>query len=225
MPTYLITGASRGIGAELVRQLAARNDTVLAGVRRPGALPRHPNIRELQLDVADPASVAALPAALANQPIDVLINNAGVTSDVKSVADLTYEELERVFRINAVAPMIVTRALLPNLRAGRARKIINISSIMGSLTDAASKPDAKSYAYRASKSCLNMLTICLANELRKDGFACAALHPGWVQTDMGGQGAHLSPEESVRGLLRVIDSLTVAHTGAYLDHTGRRMDW
>jgi NAD(P)-dependent dehydrogenase (short-subunit alcohol dehydrogenase family) len=177
------------------------------------------------LDVADPGSVEALPRTMGGRPLDVLINNAGVTSDVKSVEELTYEELERVFRINAVAPMVVTRAVLPGLRAGQQKKVINISSIMGSLTDAASKPDAKSYAYRASKSCLNMLTVCLANELRPAGFCCVAMHPGWVQTDMGGAGATLTAEASVRGMLAVIDGLSVAQTGWALDYRGERMAW
>jgi len=223
MATYLVTGAGRGIGHELVRQLAARGEQVFAGVRRPGGFGA--GVKEVMLEVSDPASVEGLGRMMAGQAIDVLINNAGVTSDVKGVEQLTYEELERVFRINSVAPMMVTRAVLPGLRAGRGKKIVNVSSVMGSLTNAAATPDAKSYAYRASKSCLNMLTVCLGNELRGEGFSCVAMHPGWVKTDMGGAGAALTAEESVRGMLKVIDGLTVAQTGAYVDYAGRKMEW
>jgi NAD(P)-dependent dehydrogenase (short-subunit alcohol dehydrogenase family) len=223
MTTYLITGAGRGIGQEFVRQLLERGETVLAAARDTSRLPV--GVTALELDVSDGASIEAMAKAVAGRPVDVLINNAGVNSPVKSLEELTAGELERVYRINVVGPMMVTRALLPSLRAGRRRVVVNISSMMGSLSDAASKPNAKSYAYRSSKSALNMLTVCMANELRPEGFTCVAVHPGWVRTDMGGNEAPLTVSESVSAMLKTIESLTPERTGAFIERDGRTIAW
>jgi NAD(P)-dependent dehydrogenase (short-subunit alcohol dehydrogenase family) len=222
--TYLVTGANRGLGLEFARQLAARGDTVLATARdraRAGDLAAT-KARVFALDAADERSIAALPAALANQPIDVLINNAGVSADDKSIAQATGKEMETVFRVNAFAPVLVSNALLANLRAGRRRLIVNITSQLGSLTN---YTGGWSYAYCASKAALNMFTRAMAAELKNDGITCVALHPGWVQTDMGGPNAPLQPEESVRSMLKVIDSLGAASSGRFLNYDGKPIDW
>src|SRR5690606_22411454 len=134
-------------------------------------------------------------------PIDVLINNAGVSSAGKKLESLDAAELQHVMMVNAIAPVLVARALLPNLRAGRRRLIVNITSQLGSI---ANNTGGSSYGYRASKAALNMLTRSMANELRGEGFTCIAVHPGWVKTDMGGEEAPLAPEESARDLLALI---------------------
>ena len=225
MATYLVTGSSRGIGLEFVRQLTARGDTVLAAARQSSAVPPGRGVTPLRLDVTNAGDLAELARTVAGRPIDVLINNAGVSGVAKKLADLTSEELERVWRINSIAPLMVTRALLPNLRAGGQKKVINISSKMGSLTNAANTMDATSYSYRSSKSVLNMLTVCLANELRGEGLTCVSVHPGWVKTDMGGKEAPLSPQDSVAAMVKTIDALRPERTGEFIERDGRTIEW
>src|SRR5262249_23044296 len=159
--------------------------------------------------------------AVAGQPIDVLVNNAGVSSKAKRLGDLTADELQRVFAVNATGPVILAAALLPNLRAGSQRKVINISTQMGSIAlNSPPNSGGASYGYRSSKAALNMLTASMANELRPDGFTCIALHPGWVRTDMGGSGAPLGAPESISSMLKLIDSLRPEQSGAFLDLNG-----
>src|SRR5262249_36629772 len=154
------------------------------------------------LDVADPASIERLTDHVKDRTIDVLINNAGVSSKSNSVEKLDPEDLHQAFAVNAIGPMLVTRALLKNLRAGQRKTVFNITSQLGSI---ANNRGGSSYGYRGSKAALNMMTVCLANELRKDGFTCVVAHPGWVQTDMGGPNAPIKPEESIAALLKPID--------------------
>jgi NAD(P)-dependent dehydrogenase (short-subunit alcohol dehydrogenase family) len=221
---YLVTGATRGIGLEFVRQLCARGETVFGtarDTRRAGDLAALP-AKVLTLEVADEGSIAGLPAQLGGQSIDVLINNAGVSGGDKSIVDVSGSKLGEVFRVNSFAPVLVSRALLPNLRSAGRRLIINITSQLGSLTNYTS---GWSYSYCASKTALNMFTRAMAAELKGDGFTCVALHPGWVQTDMGGPGAPLAPEASVRSMLKVIDSLGPEATGRYLNYDGKPIAW
>jgi NAD(P)-dependent dehydrogenase (short-subunit alcohol dehydrogenase family) len=203
MSTWLVTGASRGIGLEMVRQLAARGDTAIATARRPeaaGAL-RDLGVKVLPVDVADDASVRGMRELLGDTPIDVLVNNAG---------------------INTLGPMRVTQAVLPNLRAGAGKKIAHVTSLMGSIADNSS---GGAYAYRASKAALNMFNKNLALELGRDGFICVVLNPGWVKTDLGGEHAPLAVADSVRGLLRVLDDVVAADNGTFINHDGRRLPW
>jgi NAD(P)-dependent dehydrogenase (short-subunit alcohol dehydrogenase family) len=222
--TFFITGANRGIGLEFARRLASRGDRVLAASRRPdeAAELRATGATLFPLDVADDASLGALPGLVKGEAIDILINNAGVAGEGKSVETLDSADLARVFRANAFGPLLVTRALLPNLRAGARKAVVNITSQLGSI---ANNTGGSSYAYRGSKAALNMLTVCLSNELKGEGFTCIAIHPGWVQTDMGGAGATLTPEQSVASLIRVIDALEPGMTGRYLNYDGKPLPW
>jgi NAD(P)-dependent dehydrogenase (short-subunit alcohol dehydrogenase family) len=224
MPTYFVTGASRGLGIEFVRQLGARGDTVLAAVRGRASDEALAGMgaRVVPMDVSDSGSIEAAAKELGGQAVDVLINNAGVNAEAKRLVDLEVGELEDVFRINAIAPLLVAKGLLPCLKAGTQKKIVNISSDMGSI---AHNAGGSSYAYRGSKAALNMLSKCMANELRGDGFICIALDPGWVKTDMGGQGAPLTARESISMMLTVIDGLTPGQSGHYLDLHGRMVPW
>ena len=129
------------------------------------------------------------------------------------------------FRVNALGPLLLTRALLQNLRAGDRRLVVNVSTNLASLSRTGTEDAAGWYAYRASKAALNMMTRCLAAELAPEGFACVALHPGWVRTDMGGAGAPLSVEESVRGMRAVIEDLDMARSGGFRDYTGAELPW
>lgn len=228
---YAITGASRGLGLELVRQLLNRGDSVEAGVRAPSGA-RHlqeltrgaeGRLRLHALDISDPGSVDAFAAAVGQaRPLDVLINNAGVYGKDEALEELDYESMAHTFAINTLGPLRLTVALLPALRRGSARRIIHISSLMGSIGD---NRMGGAYAYRISKAALNMVMRNMHVELHAEGFVTVALHPGWVRTDMGGPQAPLRPEQSVRGMLDVIDRLRAEDGGRFFNHEGTELPW
>lgn len=227
--TYLVTGANRGLGLEFARQLSARGGTVIATTRDPakGEELRHlgDRVKVVQLDVADPANVADLPARIGDAGaggIDVLINNAGVSGTSKSVAELDAAELSRVFMVNAIAPMLVTKAVLPLLQKGGKKTVFNITSQLGSI---ANNTGGSTYSYRGSKAALNQLTKCLSNELAGQGFTCVVVHPGWVQTDMGGPKAPLTPPEAVAHMIKTLDGLTTRDNGRFLNYDGTGLPW
>ncbi|WVT75908.1 SDR family oxidoreductase (plasmid) [Sinorhizobium chiapasense] len=221
-PTVLITGASRGLGAELARLYAEDGWRVIACQRGP--VP--PDARDrLSLDVADPASIDALGRALPGVAIDVLINNAAVRGDIGGLATLDTDGFLDVMRVNALAPLLLTRALLSNLRASERRVVANISSRAGSLAEGTLDDDDGDYGYRCSKAALNMATIKLAQDLKSDGISVVSLHPGWVQTDMGGSDAVVSVAESAAGLKAIIDKTDLADSGSFRAYDGRRVSW
>lgn len=227
MTTYLITGGNRGIGLELVKQLRARGDTVITTTRTGSdADLAAAGARVVQLEVSDEDSIAALGRTLADTPnvtpIDVLINNAGVGSEASTLKDQSFDELSRVFTINAFAPILLAKACLPSLRAGQRRVVMNVSSQLASI---ATNNGGSSYPYRGSKTALNQLTMCLANELRPDNFCCVSVHPGWVRTDMGGPKAPMLPPDSARHLIALADRLTPADSGKFLNYDGATMQW
>ncbi len=222
--TYVVTGANRGIGLELARQLLERGDAVVATTRRleQAAQLRSLGVRVEVLDVASAASVRAFAGELAGAPVDVLINNAGVAPETRGLAELDCEGLLEAFSINSVGALRVTQALLPNLRAARRRQVFNLSSQLASIGDNAS---GGYYAYRASKAALNMLTRTLALELAGKGFTCVAVNPGWVRTRMGGASAPLPVAESAAGMLALFDRLTVRDSGGFFSWDGARVAW
>ncbi len=224
---FVVTGANRGIGLEFVKQLTERGEEVDAAARDPDdaaelrALVR-PGVRLSihRLDVVDDPSVHSFAEALPPGPVDVLVNNAGV-SGVKGGEAIDPEDILRVFDVNAAGTLRVVRALLPRLRAGKTRKIVNLTSQLGSIADAT----GGRYAYRLSKAALNMATRLLAEDLRGEGFLTVALHPGWVQTRMGGSAAPVPPEQSIRGMLRIVDGLRPEQSGRVFDFQGRELPW
>jgi NAD(P)-dependent dehydrogenase (short-subunit alcohol dehydrogenase family) len=222
--TYLVTGANRGIGLAFSQALAARGDRVVATARRPEKARdlAKLSLRLERLDVADETSVARLARNLSGEPLDVLINNAGIGDDGPSFDKLSMADLERFFRVNALGPAAVAQALLPNLRSGKRRTIVNLSSSLASISD---NDSGGWIAYRISKAALDQLTRTVAAELKRERFICVAISPGWVRTDMGGPGATLSPEDSVAAMLRVIDRLTPKDTGRFLDRHGKDRPW
>ena len=226
MTTYLITGANRGLGLEFARQLSTRKDDtrILATAREPE---KAVDLQRLvhavyPLDVADPKSIEKLADHVKDQPIDVLINNAGVSSKTNSIATLDPEDMRVAFAVNAIGPLLVTKAVLKNLEAGQRKTVFNITSQLGSI---ANNKGGSSYAYRGSKAALNQMSVCLANEKRKDGFICVVVHPGWVQTDMGGPNATLKPEESIAAMIKLLDGLKAEDSGKFFNYDGKPMPW
>ncbi|MBF9233614.1 SDR family oxidoreductase [Microvirga alba] len=223
MGTYLITGIGRGIGQELTRILLSRGDRVIGTVRDPGQVPaeweafvKNGRLELLKLDVRDEASIADA-ASRVNEPVDVLINNAGIIGpDRQSTLNMDFEGFLDTLRVNTLGPLRVVQAFLPQLRRSPQAKIVTISSRMGSLSYA--KSDR--IAYRASKAAVNKVMQGLATDLAVDGIAAIAVHPGWVQTDMGGSGADISVQQSAAGLVKLVDRLTLKETGGFFDWQG-----
>lgn len=222
--TYVVTACNRGLGLEFARQLSGRGDRVIATARDLGSAPELAalDVETFALDVADAASVERFGEAMSSASIDVLLNNAGVGVGSKPFESVDFTEMEEFFAINTLGALRVFRALLPGLRAGSGKKVVNMTSRMGSISDNSS---GAAYSYRTSKAALNMATRSLAIDYRAEGFICVVLHPGWVATDMGGAGAPLRPEDSVSGLLWVIDGLQPADSGEHIDFTGTRVPW
>jgi NAD(P)-dependent dehydrogenase (short-subunit alcohol dehydrogenase family) len=224
--TVLITGANRGLGLEFSRQYAADGWRVIACCRTPGNAPELKKlggkIEVRALDVASQESIRHLAKALAGTPIDVLINNAGIHGDRRPFGETDVALWKRIFEVNTIAPIQVLAALLDNVIASAQKKVANISSKVGSIGDG---PSGGSYAYRTSKTALNMAMVNAAHELRNHGITILLLHPGWVQTDMGGPSAPVTIEQSITGMRRVIDKATQAETGHFYDYTGRQLPW
>jgi len=219
MPTVLITGANRGIGLEFARQYRADGWQVIAAARAPEKATelQATGARVEALDTADPDSIKALASRLAGDVIDVLIANAGVYPHGLDAAGWA-----GAFATNCIGPTLLAQALLPNLRSGGLRRMVAITSLMGSITD---NNSGGSIAYRSSKAALNAAWHSLAIDLRPEGVIAAVLHPGWVQTDMGGRGAPIDPQTSVSGLRQVIAGLTPEQSGGFFNYDGQRLPW
>lgn len=220
----LVTGANRGLGLAFAKLYAKRGDKVFATVRNIHAAPD-----ELKavasvhaLEVTDDASITRLVNELGGKPIDILVNNAGVMGDDPKLGALSFTTFSRVFSANSFAPAILTQALLPNLRGGNRKLVINISSELGSIDHAT---PGFSYAYNASKAALNMISARLAKDLSGDRIICASFCPGWNKTDMGGDQAPLDPMQSIDSLIKVAESLTLAQSGGYYRIDGSTIPW
>lgn len=220
MTTAVVTGANRGIGLELCRQLAARGDTVIGACRRPTKELEELGVRvESGVDVGDDASVAAFAKRLAGARIDLLVNNAGILTR-ESLEDLDFARIRSEIEVNALGPLRITGALLPTMARGA--KIGLITSLMGSMGDNGS---GGMYGYRMSKAALNAAGVSLARDLAPRGIAVAILHPGYVATDMTSGRGSVTPADSVRGLLARLDTLTLETSGRFLRATGEPLPW
>jgi NAD(P)-dependent dehydrogenase (short-subunit alcohol dehydrogenase family) len=216
----VVTGASRGLGRELVHQLATRGHEVLALCRNPADLPLLPGrITALALDVTDAEAAHRAAATLNGRPVDLLINNAAIRGATGGLDEVEQGDFLSVMAVNALGPLLVTRAFLPNLRKGRGL-VANISSRAGSMTEG-SDPDGD-YAYKCSKAALNMATVKLAEDT---GLTVLALHPGWLKTAMGGQGAELDPACSAAALLDLLERAGPQHSGQFLTWDGKPVAW
>jgi NAD(P)-dependent dehydrogenase (short-subunit alcohol dehydrogenase family) len=219
MNKVLVTGANRGIGFELCRQLSLRGDEVVAACREASDALRALKLRIVEgVDVNDSESLSALSAKLNGTKLDWLINNAGILS-VESLDSLDFDAMERQFRVNSLGPLRVTAALLPMLGAGS--KIGIITSRMGSVEDNTS---GGYYGYRMSKAAVNMAGMSLARDLKDRDISVALLHPGMVATDMTG-GRGVTPEHSASGLIQRMDALDLEHSGVFWHAEGEQLPW
>jgi len=222
MPRVLVTGANRGLGLEFARQYAAEGWDVIATVRdattatddlRAAA----PGVRIERVDMADPGAVETFARTLSGTPIDRLVANAGVSKAHRILSAADAEEWLGVFAINSVAPTLLAALLAPNVAAAGGR-MAAVTSKMGSIADSS----GGYIAYRASKAALNAAWHALAPYLE---VPLVLLHPGWVQTDMGGPQATITPAESVAGMRAVIERLRPEQSGAFLDYRGDPIPW
>ena len=226
----LVTGANRGLGLEMTRQLLARGDRVVAACRHPGkalALTRlageHPGkLHVLPLDLADPRSIAELSREIGtlDLDIDLVVNNAGVLVEGERFGTIEAKSLRDSFAVNAEGAFLLTQALNAHLADGA--RIVNLSSTLGSIarTDSLYSP-----SYAMSKAALNMATRLLAIALRERDIVVVALSPGWVRTNMGGAGAPTNPEQAIASMLRVIDHLVPSDSGRFLSQNGETIPW
>jgi len=225
--TVLITGANRGLGLEFVKQYAMDGYQVIAcsrKINKKDALHRlqtsFENISVHALDVADFSSIDQF-AKTYKQPIDILINNAGVYPD-SSMEHINYDAWLDAFKINTLAAFKMTKAFLPHLKKGELKKIASLTSKMGSIDDNAGGGE---YLYRSSKTALNMVMKSLSIDLKPYDMSLITLHPGWVRTDMGGPNGLIDAEESVIGMKRQIDKLSMKTTGQFIAYDGKKIPW
>jgi NAD(P)-dependent dehydrogenase (short-subunit alcohol dehydrogenase family) len=230
MAHVLVTGANRGLGLEFVRQLLARGERVIATCRHPGraleltrlagVYPGHLSVLPLLLPEA--RSIAALVREIETLDLRIrlLINNAGMLVSGERFGTIEAKALHDSFASNAQGPLLLTQALAARLTD--AAKVVNLSTGLASIagTDSLYSP-----SYSISKAALNMASKLLSIALAGQGCIVVAMSPGWVRTDMGGANAALTPEQSIAGMLRVIDGLRASDTGRFLSNAGETIAW
>lgn len=231
MATVLITGANRGLGLEFCRQYAAEGWHVVACSRNPddafdlnNLASRHPNIQSEALDVSELGEIDALSRKLADLPIDVLINNAGIYADNNSngFGHLDYRAWTNSLLINTQAPVKMAEAFLPQIKKSDKKLIVNISSLMGSIAD---NDSGGSIFYRSSKAALNAAMKSLAIGLKDQSVGVLIFHPGWVRTDMGGPNGLINAEQSIAGMRTLIKNFSLNQSGSFVKYDGTPMPW
>jgi NAD(P)-dependent dehydrogenase (short-subunit alcohol dehydrogenase family) len=231
MPSALITGANRGLGLEFARQYLAEGWQVYVTCRDPDSASELQRLADasddklqiLALDVTDPASVKSAAAELDGQAIDLLLNNAGIGGPRgQTIGNIDYEAWMKVLDVNTMGPMRVSEAFVDHVAKSERKLIVTLTSGMGSLADNTS---GGSIAYRSSKAAVNMVMRSLAIDLALRSITCVVINPGWVQTDMGGSHAPLTPAESVVRLRHLIDPLGPAQSGKFFNHDGHEYAW
>lgn len=225
MKTILITGANRGIGLGLTKIFNEAGWQVIACCREPNKaddLSKLKNILIERLDVSDPRSIEELSKKLSNTTIDVLVNNAGIMGSTAEFGQLKMDDWLQVFKVNTVAPTLMTQAFVKQVAKSELKIIVNMSSTLGSI---GLNQDSHYFYYRCSKAALNMATKNIAADLRAQNIIAVALHPGWVKTDMGGSNAEITIDTSVNGLFKIITKLTPSDSGTYLSYNGNKIPW
>ena len=230
MSTMLVTGANRGIGFEFVQQYLAMGEQVVATYRNEedsdqliSLCAEKSNLEIFKLDVASDSSMEEFSQRLGDQPIDVFINNAGVYGPRDSVFGKVDEaEWLSVLRINALAPLFLTQRLIENFSRGELKKLLYVTSKMGSIED---NRGGGSYVYRSSKAALNAVVKSISVDLEPEKMAVAVLHPGWVRTDMGGPNGLIDTKTSVAGMVQVIRNLNLESSGVFFNYDGNVIPW
>ncbi len=231
MKNVLITGANRGLGLEFVRQYLANGRKVLATCRKARAASELANLKKeangrleiLELDLFSDDSINKLSETLSDTPIDLFVNNAGMMG----IRNLKLGEVSggswgEVFRVNTIAPVLIVQNLLENICSGQEKKMIFISSRVGSIME---NTGGAMYAYRSSKTALNQVVKSLSIDLFDRGVSSVALHPGWVLTDMGGPNALIDVKTSVMGMISVINSISILDSGKFFNYDGSIIKW
>ena len=228
MTTVLVTGASRGVGAELVKQYAAEDAEVIACVRDTAATPGlegvQGNVRILQMDTGEPLSITAAAKEVGDQPIDVLINNAGAVGGdmAKQALDgLDLVEWHRALNVNTIGPVWVAKEFKANLAASGDGKLLNVTSQLAAST----WPFGGMYIYSTTKAALSKASQILALDWQEEPITVALMHPGWVRTDIGGPNAEISAEESAAGIRAVVAGLTKDDSGKFYKWNGEIHPW
>ncbi|HEY5680926.1 MAG TPA: SDR family NAD(P)-dependent oxidoreductase [Pseudomonadales bacterium] len=229
MSRVLISGASRGIGLELVKQYAAAGDEVIACVRDTGnaalldeVASGADNVTVQQMDAGDPASIEAAAAAIGDAPIDILINNAGaVGGQHQSLDDVDIAEWHRTLDINTIGPLLISRAFKSNLAASGDGRLMIVTSQLAAST----WPMGGMYIYSTTKAGVSKVGQILALDWKEEPITVGLMHPGWVQTDMGGAHAEITAEESASGIRSVIAGMTKADSGSFYKWNGEIHPW
>jgi NAD(P)-dependent dehydrogenase (short-subunit alcohol dehydrogenase family) len=221
MTLSVVTGSNRGIGLALVKLLAERGGEIVAACRKTSRELDALGVSVVQgVDVSTPEGIEKLVKVLAGRKVDLLINNAGILRSSGSLGELDPKSIRDQFEVNALGPLLLTSALLPNLSAGA--KVALITSRMGSIDDNGS---GGSYGYRMSKAALNMAGKSMAVDLTGRGVSVVILHPGMVRTEMIGNHGQVDPIDAARGLLARIDALTPEASGTFWHANGERLPW
>ncbi len=230
MPTALVTGVNRGLGLEFIKQYSQAGWDVIgtcrdlgSAVEASGLADVASNIELYPLEVTSAEAIAGLAETLKDRPVDHLVLNAGVMAEQAQVlGELDQEDFVRAMSVNTVSPALLIQAFRPHVAASEKKLIVGMSSILGSI---AGNSDGGLYSYRASKAALNAVVKSAASDLAGDGITVIAMHPGWVQTDMGGEAATITTGVSVSGMLKVFDGMTTADGGRFLTYDGSELPW
>jgi NAD(P)-dependent dehydrogenase (short-subunit alcohol dehydrogenase family) len=231
MTTVLITGANRGLGLEFCKQYAQDGWQVIACCREVSAATAlahlasdYPTISIYALDMSDFSQLEQLALKLEGTPIDVLINNAGVYGDTAGhgFGHLDYQTWQQTMNVNVLSAVKMSEVFLSHLQRSSHKKIVAISSLMGSMADNGS---GGSIIYRSSKAALNAAMKSISIDIRAKEIAVLILHPGWVKTDMGGSNAPMEMTDSIKAMRKTIASFTLAQTGQFLRYDGKPLPW
>ncbi len=230
MTNVLITGANRGLGLGFVKSFLAKNINVICTTRNIAGSKelleckkKYPkNLEILELDLLEENSENTLSDLLSDKPVDIFINNAGVGNSNQRFGVVSSKPWLKLLKVNLIAPLTVTQAIIENIKKGSDKKIYFLSSQLGSIGDNTS---GGMYIYRSSKTALNQVVKSLSVDLKPIGITVISLHPGWVKTDMGGPNAPVSIDESIKGMMKVIDTTDIGNTGTFLNYDGKELPW
>ena len=231
MKNVFITGTNRGLGLELVKQYLSQGEKVFATCRDSSKSVELESLREsadgsleiVELNLFSDESINQVSKAVEDQPIDLFINNAGMMGPRNiSLGAVSGSIWAEVFRVNTIAPLLLAQALLANIEKGQEKKMIFISSRVGSIKE---NSGGSMYSYRSSKTALNQVVKSLSVDLFDSNICAVALHPGWVLTDMGGPNALIDVKTSVSGMISVIEKLLLSDTGKFFNYDGSIIKW